>query len=139
MKTAVTAVKTIAAAIAAWWGDLSVFYQTLIILVGIDYFSGVIAAAITKTLSSDVGLRGLLKKGMIFLMVAAAHFMQRLIEQSSGLDIPLGSGAALAAWFSGNELLSIAENCKRSGVSVPDWLMKAVEAVKGQGSKPAPK
>lgn len=95
----------------------------------IDYGSGIVAAFMEKTLSSKIGFKGIIKKVMIFIMVALAH----------SVDSALGTKNmfrdATIVFYMANELLSIFENAGRMGVPVPERLTQAVEVLKGKGEK----
>jgi toxin secretion/phage lysis holin len=95
----------------------------------IDYGSGLAAAFIEKTLSSKIGFRGIVKKVMIFVMVALAH------QVDSALGTKNMFRDATIVFYMANELLSIFENAGRIGVPVPDRLMQAVEVLKGKSNK----
>ena len=49
------------------------FFYALIAFVVIDYLTGVMCAIIDKTLSSNVGFKGIFRKVLIFVMVGIGH------------------------------------------------------------------
>ena len=58
---------------AGWFfGEMDGFFYALIAFVVIDYLTGVMCAIIDKTLSSNVGFKGIFRKVLIFVMVASA-------------------------------------------------------------------
>lgn len=111
------------------YGEWSVMLTWLLSFVVADYVTGLLASAIEGKLNSKVGFKGVLKKVMIFIVVAIAHVA----------DQALGDGSAFltAACFGymGNELLSIVENVGRSGVWMPKFMTDAVLIFKQKGGE----
>lgn len=109
------------------FGGWSLLLQALVTLVIIDYVTGLLASGVEGKLSSKVGFKGIAKKVMLFLVVAAGHVIDRLTGQGHVL------GDSAIFLYIGNELLSIFENVGRSGVPIPDKFKNAVEILKGKG------
>lgn len=102
--------------------------EALLVLMGIDYVTGMLAAKVNPNLggwSSKVGFRGICKKVLILSIVALAHFIS---------DLTGGEAArVLVIWFFiGNEGLSIVENAANSGVPVPKKLRDTLEQLKNE-------
>mgnify|MGYP001594869448 CR=1 FL=1 len=107
--------------------------KLLLVLMALDYATGLIVAWMRKKLSSDEGLRGLLKKALVLILVAASHAVTHSAE--FGFDL----GSAVAMFYCVNELLSIVENCGHAGVKIPNILLQAIEklnAVAGDWTGP---
>ena len=68
-----------------WLGGYDVILKALIALVILDYVTGVLKAIYTKTLSSAVGFKGLIRKIVIFIVIATAVIVQMVV----GDAIPL--------------------------------------------------
>lgn len=94
--------------------------QALIVLMVIDYVTGIICALMACTLSSARGWRGLAAKTLTLLLVGTAQYVSRFLHL--GVD----AGAAVAMAFAANELISIVENCARAGVPIPEPLLVVV-------------
>lgn len=119
---------TIAAACSVFgfvFGDMDGLMIALIVLIVLDYISGVIAAAAEKKLSSAAGAKGIAKKVFMLLIVAAANIADIGI---------IGDGHVLksvtAAFYAANECISIIENAGRLGVPVPKKLLDVLEQLK---------
>lgn len=108
--------------------------QILVALMAADYLTGVLVAAVWKrsnksetgALDSKAGFKGLLKKGMILLLVWLGVL----------LDNALGAAyirTAVVLFFVGNEGLSLLENLGLMGVPFPAFLKKALEALRDKG------
>lgn len=110
---------------AGLWGGLSPLVQTLVVLIGLDFASGMILAWTTKSVSSDASYRGMGKKAMMLILVGAAHTFNA--TQPLGFD----AASAVAGFFCATELISIVENGGRLGLPIPPVLMQAIEKLKG--------
>ncbi|MGG3841811.1 phage holin family protein [Anoxybacillus kestanbolensis] len=125
--------KTCAVALGAvvgyLFGESTGLLLALFWMVVIDYVSGLAAGYTEKTLSSKIGFKGIIKKVMIFIMVALAH------QVDSALGTRNMFRDATIVFYMANELLSIFENAGRMGVPVPDRLTQAVEVLKGKSKE----
>jgi len=104
------------------FGAWDVILKALIALVVIDYVTGVMAAFVEKALSSEIGMKGIIKKICIFLMVAVAN----IVDISTGLDEPY-LRTAVIWFFIANEGLSALENMGRLGVPLPEFLRQSLQ------------
>jgi toxin secretion/phage lysis holin len=101
----------------------------LLLLMAIDYFTGVIAAIRDGSgLNSNIGFWGLFKKGLILLVLLIAHRLDILL----GVDIVMG-GALY--FYIANELLSIIENYGRIGLPLPERLKRMVEVLRDRAGE----
>lgn len=124
---------TVFAGIAGVFGGWDAALITLMIFILADYVTGLIVAAVfhrsPKTangaLESKAGLKGLLRKGGMLLMVLI----------SCRLDLILGAhfirDAVVIALVT-NEALSIVENLGLMGVPIPKPLINAIEVLKAK-------
>jgi toxin secretion/phage lysis holin len=94
-----------------------------------DYITGLAAGWITGTLSSRVGFVGIVKKVFIFLVIAMAHLVDRVMGDGSLLM----NGTIF--FYLSNEAISILENAVRGNFPIPPMLTKAVEALKARGEQ----
>ena len=107
------------------FGSLDGFLITLIVFVVMDYITGVIDAIVNEELSSDVGFKGILKKVLIFAVVAVANIIDvRVIRQGSVLR------TATVFFYLSNEGISILENIGNIGVPLPKKLIKVLKQLK---------
>lgn len=73
--TTIQAGITALGAFLGWFlGGLDGFLYTLVAFVVIDYVTGVMCAIIDKTLSSDIGAKGIFKKVLIFVLGSMLQF-----------------------------------------------------------------
>lgn len=118
------------AAITSIFGGWSSAMTTLLIFMAIDYITGLICAGIfhkspkskTGALESRAGLKGLCRKGIMFLIVLVA----------CRIDIILGTtyvkDATVIALIV-NEGISIIENAGLIGVPMPQAITSAIDAL----------
>lgn len=104
----------------AWLlGGWDVLLWTLICFIVLDYLTGLAKAWKTKTLSSEIGFEGLIKKVMILTLVVMANFIQMLM----GDVVPVREIVIL--FFISNEGISLLENAALF-IRVPDQLRDAL-------------
>lgn len=105
-------------------GGFDVALQYLIIAICLDYISGLIKAFHTKTLSSRIGLRGLLKKIGYLLIVMLTVLIDRVTGNSGAIR------TLVIYYFVANEGLSIIENLSATNIPIPKTIKKALKALK---------
>ena len=98
--------------IGGWDG----FIRVLLTFVVIDYVTGVSAAYMTRSLSSSIGFRGIIKKIVIFLFVGVANIIDT--ELLGGKTEFLRDG--VVCFYIGDEGISILENAIQIGVPFPE-------------------
>ncbi|AVQ18737.1 phage holin family protein [Fusobacterium mortiferum] len=94
--------------------------NVLLILMTVDYLSGVIKAFITCTANSKAGIIGILKKVMIILIIVLAYQLDILFDGKLAIKT-LAVGV-----FISNEGLSILENASICGIPIPEKLKKVL-------------
>lgn len=87
-----------------WLGGWDVLLKTIVFLAIADYITGWIKGIYTKQLSSEIGFRGLLKKIVMFIVIAVSFVIQGLI----GGTIPLRE--VVIMFYIANEGLNLLEN-----------------------------
>src|SRR5690606_24829983 len=99
----------------------------LVIMITLDYLTGVAAAWRLKTLNSEKGAQGLLGKVGILILVALAHVLDGLIGSSEPV-----LRTATIYWYIANEALSVTENLGLMGVPIPPQIVEALERLRGR-------
>ncbi len=113
------------------WGSLDGLILALIAFMILDYITGVIVGIIQKKLSSSTGFEGILKKGLILIVVSVGHI----------LDTQLFGGessvcrSAVIGFYIANEGISILENVGKMGLSLPEKLKKVLEQLKNDSER----
>lgn len=140
--------KMVIVAIGTWISNmLGLLYPIVIllaILMMVDYVSGILAArkeALDNPesqgcgLNSKKGIVGIYKKFgyMVTIFVAICiDFLVYKFSKELGISIESNTlfGVLVTIWFVINELISILENVKRLGVSLPQFLDRILAEVK---------
>ena len=128
------AAAAVGGALSYVFGGWDASMNTLLILMGIDYVTGLVAAGVfhksnktkTGTLSSNAGFLGLCRKGAVLLLVLVG----------ARLDVSLGTAFVkdgVCAAFILNETLSVTENVGAMGVPIPAPIRRAVELLRSKG------
>ena len=125
-------ISTIIAGVGAcanyFFGGWDIMLKTLLLLMVLDYATGLICAGKDKTLSSSVGFKGLGKKMIILIIVALAVSIDN-ITGTNGIVRGL-----VIFFYASMEGISILENATRAGVPVPDKLKEMLIQLK-EGNK----
>lgn len=125
-----TATGVIGGFVASLFGGWSAALTTLVIFMGIDYFSGLLVAGVfhnskkteSGALESKAGWKGLCRKGMTLLIVLIGYRLDLAIGVNYIKD-------AVTIAFIANETISIVENAGLMGVPMPEILTKAIDVL----------
>ena len=125
-------VACVGAAITSLLGGWNGAMTTLVILMLIDYITGILVAGVFHNspkcfggaLSSAVGFKGLCRKFVILLIVVVACRVDILLNTTIIRD-------ATCIGFCANELVSITENAGLMGIPLPRKLVDAIEVLRG--------
>ena len=121
-------------AIGGWigWflGGVDGMMIALIVLMVLDYLSGVMCAIADKKLSSAIGFKGICKKVLILMLVGVANI----------IDIHVvGTGAvlrgAVICFYLSNEGLSLLEKAAYLGLPIPDKLREILAQLHNRSEK----
>jgi len=97
----------------------------LITFMVFDYATGVLRGYVNKELSSDIGLKGIARKAVIFVVLIVAVSLDRLLNTGTWLFRTL-----ICYFYIANEGLSLLENAISLGVPVPNKLKDALAQLK---------
>lgn len=121
--------------IAAIFGGWDSALVTLVIFMSIDFFTGVVTAAMKKSkhtesggLSSKAGWFGLAKKVCTLLLIAVAVRMDIMLGTTYIRD-------AVCISFCLNELLSIVENTSLMGIPYPPVLKNTIDILQKKAGR----
>lgn len=134
MKFSWNALQAALAAFGGWlgWflGGWDGFLYALVAFSVIDYLTGVMCAIVDKNLSSEIGMRGIFKKVLIFALVGVGHIIDsRLIGEGGVVR------TAVIFFFISNEGVSLLENASRIGLPVPQKLKDVLSQLHSGGDK----
>lgn len=106
------------------FGEFDIALQCLLVFIALDYISGLIKAYCTKTLSSKIGFKGILKKVGILAIVALSVSLDRLSGNTGAIR------TLVIYYFVANEGLSVLENLAEAGIPIPKSIKKALKNIK---------
>ena len=126
MKTFWNMVQMVITGIGGWLGyflgGCDGLIMALILFVVMDYVTGVMCAINDRSLSSEVGFRGICRKVLIFMLVGIANVMDVQI---------IGTGSVLRTavifFYLSNEGISLLENAGHLGLPIPAKLKLVLE------------
>ena len=114
------------AAVGGWLGyflgGCDGLLYALIAFVAIDYITGVMCAISDKTLSSEVGFKGICRKVLIFLLMGISNIIDVQVLGSPGV-----LRTAVIFFYLSNEGVSLLENAAHLGLPVPDAIKTVLE------------
>ena len=126
MKEFWNTIQLIFAAVGGWLGyflgGCDGLLYALIAFVVIDYITGVMCAISDKTLSSEVGFKGICRKVLIFLLVGIGNIIDVQVLGSPGV-----LRTAVIFFYLSNEGVSLLENGAHLGLPVPAAIKTVLE------------
>ncbi len=108
-------------------GSFDVALQSLLIVIVIDYLTGISSAIYNKELSSKVGFKGIIKKFSYLLIVALSVVIDNIMGHS-GLIRTL-----VIYFFVSNDGISIIENMAKMNVKLPEKLIEVLKQINNKG------
>ena len=134
MKEFWNTIQLIFAAVGGWLGyflgGCDGLLYALIAFVAIDYITGVMCAISDKTLSSEVGFKGICRKVLIFLLVGIGHIVDAQVIGDGGV-----MRTAVIFFYLSNEGISLIENAAHLGLPVPEKLKAVLEQLHDRAEK----
>lgn len=98
------AIGAVGGVIVYWLGGWDILLKTIVFLAVIDYITGFLKAVYRNQLSSEIGFKGLLKKITMFIVIAVAFAIQKLLNDT----VPLRE--VVIMFYIANEGISLLEN-----------------------------
>ncbi|WP_438856738.1 phage holin family protein [Enterococcus sp. AZ007] len=113
---------------ASWLGGMDAILHALIYLVIVDYLTGLAKAWKLKEISSRIGFYGLVKKVLIFVVVAVAVEVEHVV----GDAIPLRE--VVIMFYLANEGISFLENISEF-INFPEQIKEAFLQIRNGNSQ----
>lgn len=110
----------------AWDTPLGV----LVTFMALDYATGFLRGYFNKELSSDVGLKGIARKAVIFAVLIVAVLLDRLLNSGTWVFRTM-----TCYFYIANEGLSLIENAIGLGAPAPEGLKNALAQLKNGEKK----
>ena len=113
-------------------GGYDIALNGLVLMVVIDYATGLLSGYVMRELDSDTGRRGIAKKIGLFFIVAIAHLVDQILKTGGAIRM-------MAIWFYiSKEGISALENLGQSGIDIPPSLQKALKQLNDKSNSETP-
>lgn len=125
MKTLINFVTgTLATTLVYFLGGWDVALQTLLVVIVLDYLTGICKAIYNKKINSTVGLKGIIKKVGYLIIVAVAVILDHIAGETGAIR------TLVIYFFVANEGISILENWGAMGLPLPKKIIEILEQLK---------
>jgi len=134
MKGFWNSIQLVLAAVGGWlgWflGGCDGLLYALLVFTIVDYITGIMCAIADKTLSSEVGFKGICRKVLIFALVGIANILDVQV---------IGTGSILRTasifFYISNEGVSLLENSAHLGLPIPEKLKDVLAQLHSRAEK----
>ena len=110
-------------------GGIDAAFISLVVIMALDYITGVLSAIYNKKLNSKIGYKGILKKASYLLVIALGVILDKLLGQT-------GSVRTLVIYFFvANDGISILENVGEMNIPLPKKLKELLDQLKKDGDE----
>lgn len=106
-------------------GGFDLAFKTLVIVMLLDYITGVISAIYHKKVNSKIGFKGILKKSLYFVVIILATLLDILLNQNVIRYVVI-------YFFVANDGISIIENIAKCNVKLPNKVLEVLEQLKNE-------
>lgn len=122
-----TGIGTLAGIVSIVTGLFGIVFSILLLLMLLDFISGIMAAAYTTGLKSSIGTKGFIKKLYIILLIGAIYAIEIGVLGTKGVVTD-----GIAASYCVIEMVSILENGHKLNVPIHQKLMKFIEIMRNK-------
>ena len=125
MKTLINFITgTLATTLVYFLGGWDIALQTLLIVIALDYITGICKAIYKKKINSAIGLKGIIKKIGYLIIVAIAVILDHITGETGAIR------TLVIYFFVANEGISIIENWGAMGLPLPKKIIDLLEQLK---------
>lgn len=111
-------------------GGADGFLYALLAFVVIDYITGILCAVTDKSLSSEVGFKGICRKVLIFALVGIGNIVDVYVMGEAGI-----LRTAVIFFYLSNEGVSLLENSAHLGLPIPEKLKTVLSQLHNREEK----
>ena len=108
-------------------GGIDSLMISLLVLIALDYITGLCKGIVLKQLSSDISVKGIIKKFGYIMIIIIATLFDRLVS-----DDNMAIRTMMIYFFIANESLSILENWAGIGLPLPKKIFEIFEKIKNE-------
>ena len=125
MKTIINYISsTILTTIVYYLGGLDMALKTLLILMVLDYITGICKSIVNKKVNSIIGLKGIIKKVGYLILVALSFLLDGVVGDTGAIR------NLVVYFFVANEGISNLENWGAMGLPLPSKILEVLEQLK---------
>jgi len=117
---------TLLTAVVYFLGGLDTALKTLLILIVLDYITGLCKAIVNKKINSLIGLKGIIKKVGYLIVVALSVLLDEVVGNTGAIR------NLVIYFFVANEGISILENWGAMGLPLPKKVFEVLEQIKAE-------
>lgn len=107
-------------------GGIDYSLIALLIIMALDYITGVISAIYNKELSSRIGAKGILKKVLMLCIIGLAVIVDRLTGETGAVR------TLVIYYYVANEGISILENLVECDVPFPEKVLEVLKQLQNK-------
>ena len=115
---------TLLTTVVYFLGGWDIALQTLLIMIALDYITGLLKAIHNKKLNSHIGLKGIVKKTGYLIIVAVCVLLDRVTGDTGAIR------TLVIYFFVANEGISVIENWSQMGLPIPKIVSQTLEQMK---------
>lgn len=108
-------------------GGLDIALKSLLIMIIIDYLTGVLSAIYNKKVNSKIGFKGIIKKVSYLFIIVLSVIIDNVLGQTGTIR------TLVIYFFVANDGISILENVAEMGIPLPQKLIDTLEQLKKKG------
>jgi toxin secretion/phage lysis holin len=105
------------------FGNFDFLMKSMLILMILDYITGVLKAFVNKKVNSTIGGKGIIKKTIYLIIIAVSVILDQILNLGGSLR------TIIITSFIFNEMLSILENSAEMGIKIPNILIKSLDKI----------
>lgn len=104
-------------------GDFDFLLKSILVLMLLDYITGICKAFIKNKMNSSIGAKGIIKKVGYLCIITISVVLDQILGTNGRLR------TLIITSFIFNEMISIIENSSEMGIKIPDTLRNALEKI----------
>lgn len=115
---------TVLTTVLYFLGGWDMALKTLLIIIALDYLTGVCDAIANKKINSKIGAKGIIKKVGYLIIVSVSVQLDQIVGDTGAIR------NLVIYFFVANEGISILENWGSMGLPLPEKVMEVLEQLK---------
>ncbi|MGI6608770.1 MAG: phage holin family protein [Erysipelotrichaceae bacterium] len=117
---------TVLTTVVYYLGGLDAALKTLLVLMVLDYITGLCKAIANKEINSIIGAKGIIKKVGYLIIVAVSVLLDEVVGNTGAIR------NIVIYFFVANEGISILENWGAMGLPLPKKITEVLEQIKNE-------